>query len=377
MNKILLYLLFTCSCYAGGQGGRITISGGTLDATRVNSGKISYIGYTQPISNDTTVVNGQTLVLQAGNIYVFTNLTINDGGTIQITNTTGTTPAWTQIICTNFTGTASTIANKIITDTFQWRSLTSLIAVLDGFDGFKTNMTYPALTLTSGNGGVGGSGTTFGTGTIYGGGGGGSGYDWANDAGSGFLNRGIFTGGKGGSGYSVSLANNISGGAGGIDFGAVGSTPATVNDTSGFAGDTTSGAGGGGGTPGLSSGLLYMRVLGTTTTSANVVIRASGGKGGAGGNGGSAVNTSVNAVFVGGGGGGGGGRGGNSGNIIFRYSGSVVGALPSLNVSAIGTGGTGGSGGAATAFGLGTAIAGSTGTAGGIGTAGTATTITP
>jgi len=358
MNKILLYLLFTCSCYAGGQGGRIIISGDRLNATKVNAGKIGYIGYTRPVSNDTTVASGQTLVLNAGGIYIFTNLTVNDGGFIQITNLSGTTPAWTQIICTNFTCASATPTYRINTDLFPWISANSLNVILDGFDGFKTNRVYPGLSVTTG-------------GNIYGGTGGQSGGGYYISGTQATYKNGLPVGGNGSKGFNTSTGDTA-GGVGVAGWATTPAAPSTINDSTG-SGDIF-GSGGAGGTPGQSAGLLYMRVIGTLTSVANFGMRSSGQAGGVGGVGQSVNDTGPNSINVYGGNGGNGGRGGISGSIILRYT-TLSGVLPTL-LAALPNSGAGGAGGTANTV-NGNNTAGSIGTGGGSGTVGSTAIITP
>lgn len=210
--------------------------------------------------------------------------------------------------------------------------------------GVMDYLSDPNDPLSTGDGKCGGN-------SLFGNGGGGAAFDYA-DGGDATLTQG----GNGASG-SIGIHGLCIGGAGG-----------TISSKNGADGEDcivsapyyTNGAGGGGGFRGDNGGAIYIKVGGTATVAGTIDV--SGSNGGDGGIGGDA--TDEPAAY--GGGGGGGGDGGDGGMIRLRYvDGTISGTLNVLN----GLGGNGADGGVA--FSENNAVYGDTGNPGVNGSSGT------
>lgn len=321
------------------------------------------------VAKDLTITSGQIVWLDAGGIYYFNTLTIQSGGILSITNRTPVAK-WTQIVCTNFSSTAS--GQFVVQADHFWQTnglaCTSAVVAWDG----RWLSNYWANVGLGGNGSTPSGGLPSGNGNLYGGGGGGG----ENNTGTSATYLAL---GKGPNGYS-SFYNtdwpNFS-----ILYGnLINATWLPCTNGPGFVIVTDNdpyevdGGGGYGGANGFSGGALYFRVLNSYTGPAStpIIFQADANPGGTGGPGGNAVNLAGAGSYAYGGGAGGGGGGGNGGQLLFVYH-TATGLTPALQFNA-GTGGAGGAGGTAIDTG-GTAINAPAAAAGTAGKAGSGSTI--
>lgn len=315
------------------------------------------------VAQNLTINSGQIVWLDAGGVYYFNSLIIQSNGILSITNKTPVAK-WTQIVCTNFSSTAS--GQFVVQADHFWQTngvaCTSAVVAWDG----RWLSNYWASVGLGGNGSTPTGGLPAGNGNLYGGGGGGG----ENSPG---ISATYLRLGQGPDG--LSSFNNLTWPNSSILNGnLINATWAPSTNGPGFVLVTDNdqyeldGGGGYGGANGFSGGALYFRVLSSYTGPASVpiIFQADASPGGTGGPGGNAVNLAGAGSYAYGGGAGGGGGGGNGGQIVFAYpTAGVSGITPALQVNA-GSGGTGGAGGTATDPG-GTAInapAAASGTAG-------------
>lgn len=303
---------------------------------------------------DLVVLNGQTFDIPEGAVRQYNSITVNAGGTIRITGSTG---AWTEIACKTFC---------VINGTILSRSGYDGQATHTGGTFTKTSvfglgpLSYSISQVAGGSGGVGGS-TTASSGKDvfyrYGGAGAGQSSGMGGGGGGGAASPDNYTstatvGGAGEVGTARSLVAGANGSRGGDGYNYPGpfATGGAGGGGNGGNGNSASGGtiyatayaagGGGGGYRGHHGKGLVLFVEGTL--SGTGTINCSGRTGFSAGNGGV---LSPGALFgggkAGGGGGGGGGAGGSGGNLILRYR--FLSTLPSVSVA----GGGGGGGGAA------------------------------
>lgn len=294
------------------------------------------------------VTTGNTLILTAGDTYDYNNLTVDSGGTIEIT---GSSPNPTIIgVKGTFTMNGTASFNNLDNGGGTFSSTAP--------DG--TNMTYSVSPSVGGGGGAGGGVTTSpvvlggsgGSGSGIGGGGGGGGSAvWGSSslaaAGGG---AGGGNGGGGASGGSIGGGSGGIGGAGGI------SGAGDDGTNSGYGGDGSSGGGGGGdsydgffkegiaggGGGGGGRGKSGMAVLIIVNSfNGNGTFNLSGSNGFSGGNGGGGYCLTTGSAS--GGGGGGGGGGGNGGFLKVRYK--IINTFSGTINKSGGVGGAGGAGG--------------------------------
>ena len=293
-----------------------------------------------------TIINGQTIQLTAGSIKDYTNLTINTGGILEITGSTG---AFTYIGCSG---------NLVMNGSIYAREST-FTGYIGGTAPDGRALTY---TIAQNAGGTGGNGGNRGGG-LGGAGGAQSGGHGGGGGGGGAYNGTGYNGGAGGAGGSNGAAGaGTSSGAGGASISSsYGSSGATSQSPfsaytganggngangggGGGGGGYTTGAqnyggagGGGGGSAGLSGKCLYIRVKGNVSGTGTIYIN--GANGGSGG-----TSRNYNNSMSDNGGGGGGGAGGSGGCVFLKCNGTNAGTV---NVTT--TGGSGGSGGGSTA----------------------------
>lgn len=319
---------------------------------------------------DLTILNGQNVNLNAGDIKDYNNIDIQLGGTLTLLDPSNT-GALVEVYCSG---------TFVIDGEITGRDTLNNGAAYSGNIALGTAYNFTQSQSTGGGGGTGqrphptlaDAGGAGGAGTNgFGGGGGGGGTFAGVGAGAGGSNGGAggngtngygHTAGTGGAGNST-LGNGSTGGTGipgqssgclgqnspgdGGNGGGSGGGGGSVGDDS-FCFWYAGCGGGGGGQKGSHGANLFLYSVNTINGSGSINLSGrSGYLGGAGGGG-----------AQGGGGGGGGGAGGSGGNILYT--------APSITVASDLTGGAGGSGGAVGSGGTGgssgaTGIAGSAG----------------
>jgi len=293
------------------------------------------------------ILNGQTVNINAGEIKDYTDVTIDIGGTLNLTDTSNSAnlieiySATTMVINGEIIGRPLGITSNII------KNVVSVTG---------KNIYYSYFIKGGGNGGISGYGSTGGLGGEEVGGGGGSSGAGGNinangDSGTQYAYNVIRPGGTGGTGtgqhgqHSVSSSAGGDGGDGGGGGGGGGASQTYL------AAQGIGGGGGGGAGPYKKHGAAILLGCSSITGSGNIYLSGiSGASGGNGGNG-------ANVLFGFGGGGGGGSCGGNGGHLFIEGTSSVA---YSISGGAAGGGGAGGIG----------YQSGSTGTAGTAGPAG-------
>lgn len=320
---------------------------------------------------DLTILNGETVTINAGSIYDYNDIDIQTGGTLVIDDVNNEANL-TEIYAKHFTIDGQIVGRSLLVDTNISKTVTN---------GLGTTISYNYAQKNGGNGGGGGAslpasgygGGAGGTGTTQNGAGGGGGsaqnqkggpnrYGGAGGSGNGSGGAGANSGGSGGSGntYTTAGGSNQNGGNGyGGGGGGGGHGYNSQKNYNGYAG------GGGGGAGGSMSGVPLFLYCENEIIGAGV-IDLSGKNGLSGGHGGNRV-TSGN-IMIGGGGGGGGGAGG-SGGFLFIKAPMISVAYNIVN----GTGGSGGAGGSGWPNSSGYGVNGSTGGTGQAGNNGTFT----
>lgn len=300
MNKLIaILLLSTVTCFGGSK----FVNG------KFVSGAIPFL----PPPPD-LLINGTNLILAANATYIYSTITMTNGGSITIADTN--VIGWTVIICNNIK-TYGTTGRTINTGYVTVWEQNSPVVNKTAADGTSLSSTYQPHVIgpegfAGGQGGNGGD-TDF-----------------------------EFGGGNGGNGISEYSSEVVYGGIGGSAFTAI---PYGLdgNDYTGTATETCPdsffGSSGGGGAAGLSRNFLYLSVKQSVT---GVCVVLSGGQEGAyGGNAGSLFNYGLVQDLVMGYGGSG-GTGGNGGVVVLRKP--ALSTYPTVGSIVGGAAGTGGNG---------------------------------
>ena len=291
-----------------------------------------------PSTGDLVVTAGSTVTLSAGDVYSYTNLTVDAGGILDIidySNSGNLTEIYAESLVVNGTirarGLSLTSDVSVSHTTYAGIELSYQYSLANGGKGGNANFTtvsYGGTGSKSSGGGGAGGGARAGYSSWVGGAGGSNGSN-GSDAHSG-------TGGAGGqsSAYPGATPNGGAGASGG---------GAGVNAISGIY-RSTGGGGGGAGKSGGSGLPLFLQSLNPIIGTG--IIDVSGSQGGNGANGGNTSHGTV-SFFCGicPGAGGGGGAGGNGGHLFI----SSVSSSVTFNNSNAG-GGCGGMQGSVTVY---------------------------
>lgn len=331
---------------------------------------------------DLTINNGQTVTLAAGSTYDYNNITINNGGTLNISGVGTVVLGASGNVVINGTINSAYNYNNGNNHTFYDPFTKSNVSLSQsqasggsggrgGVAGIPGSITYdsvnnvlqcsptnyglyqlnssPAVYIclfVSNNGGLGGNGTAG----CGGGGGGGGGFNSGGGAGGSGCGNGNQGDAQGGAG-NATLGNGGNGNSAGGD--AAGSGGLGGGSGGGGGGDSSAqydgGGGGGGGRKGAHANSLFLRTKGSISGTGTInLVGANGYNGGSGASGNRAFTTynstagvAAGLMNTGTGGGGGGGAGGSGGHVYLYYKGSNT-----LSPSNIFTnGGIGGNGG--------------------------------
>jgi len=322
---------------------------------------------------DLTILNGQTVQLNNGDIKDYNNVDIQTGGVLEILDASNNGDLTEIYVVGTFNMDGEIRSRATEKPTFNK-------------SGNTTNGKAYNLTITQANGGSGGNGGGFNSGRQgfggggtngYGGGGGGgyatgmpstfgnggsnngggaSGWDGnpyagaGGSGGAGNSTQGTGSGGATGSNSSSTVVNGANGGSGGGSGGGGGASYYDGSSTD----RAKAGGGGGGGNKGQHGGLVYL--FSQSTITGTGIVNLSGSNGFNGGGGGSGYR--AGGTSYGGGGGGGGGAGGSGGHLLITVpsyafsidvsqgtAGSGASAGGSFNVSIAPTSGGGGAAG--------------------------------
>lgn len=288
---------------------------------------------------DLVINSGETVSLTAGQSYDYNSVTVNAGGTLNISGK--------GILLLGSKG--NVVINGSVT-TNRWTDCGGTFSVNDSDGSTPVSKTYIQSAGGNGaNGAPGANGPSGAGGTSSCGWGGGGG-------GGGAANNGTFFGGAGGSGQNNGAVgrNNVAGGLGGQ---ATTLDGVNATSTAGSAGGRGQGGGGGGGAGGFVWGggggggggggkgshanSLIIKSKGTVSGTGSINLAGSNGtNGGQGGKGYATQSSSPLPAACGGGGGG--GAGGSAGDFKIISRGNTSNSL-NINLSG-GTRGTGGAG---------------------------------
>lgn len=295
---------------------------------------------------DLVIQSGETYPLAAGSVMKWNSLTIEAGGTLQITGS-GITELGvrndlvidgTITMLENWSAGASSKVSEFTGETLTF----NMVQSSGGSGGNGSGATWPGGSGGSGTDGHGGGGGGGGAAGGNGNPGGDGGFGGANGS-SGTGNRtglggvGGATGSNGGvsdtNRWGVSIGG-MNGGLGGGSGGGGGGGSAAGNAQGG------GGGGGGGGHRGRHGGRLHIYCEGSITGAGNINLNGQAGFNGAIGSGGNTNNGGTGGA----GGSGGGGAGGNGGRLYMRYRIANSNPTVTTNAATFGFGATGGPG---------------------------------